>query len=475
MAANRQPFLLVFTLTSHNTALPVDRSWVILLDALNTAYRDQGYARGQMLKFVQEQYMPGQRMAILTLTGSLNVLQDFTSDPQTLYTALQHYKPVPQTFTSAATPPASGGGTNAESLLGRSEATILINNALAAIQGFSQVQAAYAEDQRAILTLNALNSLARILGGLPGRKNVIWVTGNAPFPLIPEDRVMSAAELAEGLPSLNTRRAYEHAAGNYAATFREAHANEIRGTAARLASAQVALYPVDARGLSISLSIDSQETMRELARETGGRAYVNQNEIKGGVERAFSDILATYSLGYYPQNKKYDGKYRQIRIKVKRDGAEVQSRNGYYELDPSQAKDYNPNQEVATAARDVIPATQVSFSARIQPSDANPSAAGKVGVDFLVDANTLSVEDTSGGKRLNVDFFALVFSAEGRMIANRNIKVDKTFAPSTYQQILQHGLPLHMDLDPQPGKNQLRLAVRDNQSGMVGTVIAPMS
>src|SRR3989449_11121308 len=102
--------------------------------------------------------------------------------------------------------------------------------------------------------------------------------------------------------------------GNYAATFRQAHADEIRETAARLASAQVAVYPVDARGLSISTSIDSQETMREMARETGGRAYVNQNEIKYGVERAFKDEAATYTLGYYPENKKWDGKYRSIKV-----------------------------------------------------------------------------------------------------------------------------------------------------------------
>ena len=42
-----------------------------------------------------------------------------------------------------------------------------------------------------MLTLHALNSLGRILGGLPGRKNIIWVTGNLPFSLIPENRNMT--------------------------------------------------------------------------------------------------------------------------------------------------------------------------------------------------------------------------------------------------------------------------------------------
>ena len=466
---------------------------VMLLDAMNTPFSDQAYSRGQMLKFVEQQYKPGQRMAVFTLTGPLNVLQDFTSDPQILYTALQRYNPEPQKFQSAggATTSAANDATTGSSIaatnatvapstgvtgdagVARSGSTALIEAAQAAIANFNGAQAAYAEDQRAVLTLGALNSLARILGGLPGRKNVIWVTGNVPFSLIPENRTVTDAELEENLPSFNTRRVDQHAAGNFAAAFREAHANEIRETASRLSSAQVALYPVDARGLSVSTSIDSQEMMREMARETGGRAYVNQNEIRMGVDRAFQDLTATYTLGYYPENKKYDGKYRTIKVKVKRDGVETQSRRGYYALDPTQQKDYNPNQEVASALQDSIPATQVSFSARVLGPSDNKSALGKIGLDYLVDANTLAVEDAGGGKRFNVDFFATAFSPQGKMMVDRNMRVDRTFDAATYQQILQHGLLMHMDLDPQAGARQLRLAVRDNRSGLVGTVTAP--
>ena len=321
-----------------------------------------------------------------------------------------------------------------------------------------------------MLTLNALGSLARILGGLPGRKNLIWVTGDLPFSFIPEDRVMTDAELAEDLPSMDTRRVEEHASGNYAATFRASHAEEIRETASHLASAQVAVYPVDARGLSISTDIDSQETMREMAHETGGRAYVNQNEIKVGVERAFADESAAYTIGYYPENKKNDGKYRQIKVKVKRDGVELHNRRGYYAIDPTQMKGYNPQQEVSTALGDIVPSTMVSFTAQVKPPSAN-SVPGKIGVTYLVDASTLSTEDASGGKRLNVVFYASIFSG-GKIVANSSQKVDQTFDANVYSQIVQKGLMLHLDLDPKPG--QLRLAVQDSRTGMVGTINAAM-
>jgi hypothetical protein len=266
----------------------------------------------------------------------------------------------------------------------------------------------------------------------------------------------------------------QHAAGSLAATFRQAHAYEIRELASRLATAQVAIYPVDARGLSISTAQDAQETMREMARETGGRAYVNQNEIKVGVERAFEDTSAAYTLGYYPENKKYDGKYRQIKVKVKRDGVDAQYRRGYMAIDPTLTKGYNPSQEVASALSDVAPSTLVAFSARVLPPSANKAAKDKVGVDFLVDATTLSTEDASGGKKLNVTFYAAVYSSAGKMLSNRSMKVDQAFDVNTYQQLLQHGLLLHMDLDPQPGTNQIHLAVQDVRTGLVGSLEAPM-
>jgi VWFA-related protein len=461
---------------------------VMLLDAMNTPFTNQGYARRQMLAFVQQQFKSTDRMAVFALTGNLVVLQDLTSDPQALFAALQKYKPQAQTFatsgqaaTSGSAAPTVGGVVTS---LDASTAPLTDNSASAsakgggasdaffsaqqALEAFEGAQAAYVKDQRAVLTLNALGSIARILGGLPGRKNLIWITGELPFSFIPEDRVMTDAELSEDLPSLETRRVGEHAAGNYAATFRASHAEEIREIAGRLASAQVAVYPVDARGLSISTEIDSQETMREMARETGGRAYVNQNEIRVGVERAFADETAAYTIGYYPENKKYDNKYRSIKVKVKKDGIDVQNRRGYYAIDPTQIKGYNPQQEVTSALGDVVPSTMVSFTAQVKPPATN-SVPGKIGVTYLVDASTISAEDASGGKHLNLIFYASIFSG-GKIVSTNSQKVDQTFDANTYQQIVQKGMMLHMDLDPKPG--QLRLAVQDARTGLVGTINA---
>jgi len=98
---------------------------VMLLDAINTPFLDQAYARRQMLSFVQEQYKPDQRMAVFTLTGSLNVLQDFTTDPQILYAALQRFRPRPQEFANAgrATTSAATGDATAASTVASLDAS----------------------------------------------------------------------------------------------------------------------------------------------------------------------------------------------------------------------------------------------------------------------------------------------------------------------------------------------------------------
>jgi VWFA-related protein len=463
---------------------------ILLLDAANTPFKDQAYAREQMLKYVKEEYQPGQRAAIFTLTNSLGILQDFTSDPAVLLQAFQKYQPQAQEMGNAAPPRvpdvSSDGGTGSQIA-----AAAIVDH----MREFQNIQLAYVEDRRVETTLAAMRSLARILGGIPGRKSVIWVTAAFPFSLIPEDRSVSEAELAESLPSQNQLGLDTRAGGAIAGVERGGHAQEIREASAQLASAQVAIYPVDARGLmsGVEATIDdgpgrqfttpsgaaevrmsdataSQETMREIARETGGVAYINQNEIKEGVVKAMSDAGASYTIGYYPEDKKWDGKYRSVKVKLNRDGLDSRYRRGYYAIDPGSLKDRNPEQGAAEAMRDSAPNTLVTFSAQVKPA-----GGGKVSVDFLVDAHTLSTEDVSGGnKKFNLVLYTGIFAPDGKMLGSQSLKVDQAFDAATYQQILTKGMLLHIDMNQPPGKNQLRMAVRDNHTGHTGSLTASL-
>jgi VWFA-related protein len=392
-----------------------------------------------------------------------------------------------------AVPSPLSGGAGADSGTG---IEALLSQAQNAAQSFQVAQIGYALDRRVDVTLHAMRSLARALGAMPGRKQIIWLTAGFPFELIPQNRDVSDAELLADLPNIQQKSVNTIANGPIAATERQAYSQQIRDVAAQLANAQLAIYPIDVRGLvsgmefmredganrqslstseramaSVSDTTASQDSMREIAKETGGMAYLNQNEIRQGVALAMADGYASYTLGYYPEDKKWDGKYRSIKVKVNRDNVETRYRRGYFAIDRTQLKDRKPEQEVAEAFEDKVPDTQVIFSAQVKPAE-----KGKLRVDLLVDANSLSAGDASGGgKKLNMLVYAAIFAPDGKILANRSIKVDQSFDAATFQQILQKGMLLRLELDGKPGKNELRLAVLDNRTGSVGTLLASLS
>ena len=60
------------------------------------------------------------------------------------------------------------------------------------------------------------------------------------------------------------------------------------------------------------------------------------------------------------------------------------------------------------------------------------------------------------------------------MLGSQSLKVDQAFDAATYQQIVSKGMLLHMDLNQPSGRNQLRIAVRDNRTGHTGSLSAPL-
>jgi len=460
---------------------PAGAPVVLLIDALNTHFREQAYGRSEMLKYVAEQAQTGRPMAVLALTDRLHVLQQFTSDPQVLLSAIRQFKPQESVLQpGTALPPP----------------TLAVQNELAS---FSNVQLSYQSERRTIITLEAMRALARMLGGLPGRKSVVWLTADLPFALIPEDREISNEQLLADLPGQGRQRSLAvNAGGSMAAEQRQLHNDDIRQAESRLASANISIYPVDLRGLvsgAESLSEisgahpedihgadlanaalaqasslrSSQATLEEIAAETGGKAYINENEIKQGVALAAADDEAAYTIGYYPENKKWDGKYRNIRLKTSQGDLQLRYRRGYFALDPLASKQTNHDGDVLSAVEFNAPATQISFLAQAKPAD-----AGKVRVVFLVDAHTIAAEDAGSSKKLDVNFYAFAFDSMGKSLGVHSLKVDRAFDAATFQQIMDKGMMVPLDMDLPAGTNELRLAILDNKTGYIGTARGPL-
>ena len=464
---------------------------VLVLDATNSPFREQAYARSQMLKYAAEQIQGGHPMAVLALTDRLHVLQQFTSDPQTLATAIKNYKPQ-EPIMSANLGPQPSAMADVSSSGGRGSGMPTIAGPQQAILNFESAQVAYNLERRTLITIQAMRDLSRMLGGLQGRKNVVWLTAELPFDLIPENRNVSDAEMLADLPVSQSKSVDLRASGALAENERSLYGNEIRGAEAQLASANIAIYPVDLRGLVSGMSVSysgahdndihgaglanralaandsvraSQGTMEEVAAETGGKAYFNQNEIKNGIALAAGDDNASYQIGYYPENKKVDGKYRSIKVKLARADTQIRYRKGYYAIDTTIGKNANYEQDVAAALQFNAPLTQILFMAQSKATD-----PGKIRVLFLVDAHSLSAEDAGSNKKVNMSLYACVFDQSGKMLASRSTKVDRAFDGAIYQQMADKGMMVPIDLDVPQGGTELRLAVLDNKTGYIGTV-----
>jgi hypothetical protein len=114
------------------------------------------------------------------------------------------------------------------------------------------------------------------------------------------------------------------------------------------------IYGVDPRGLAafefdlsrsnISLTSDSKilegtlDTIRILAAETDGRAIVNTNDLDAGMKQIMRDSSAYYLLGYTSTLAKADGRFHEIKVRVKRPGVQVRARRGYLALTAAEAE-----------------------------------------------------------------------------------------------------------------------------------------
>ncbi len=131
------------------------------------------------------------------------------------------------------------------------------------------------------------------------------------------------------------------------------HEFEFRQLLQKANRANVSFYPIDGRGLvafdtPIEWGVppgvdrawltDRYEGLRDMAAQTDGYAILSTNDTAGALRKVFADIGSYYLLGYYSTNQKLDGRFRRIRVEVKRPDVTVRARNGYLAPTESEAR-----------------------------------------------------------------------------------------------------------------------------------------
>ena len=325
---------------------------VLLLDALNTPLKDQMVVHQQLLAFLNS-VPPGTRIAIFGLTTKLIMLQGFTSDPAVLKAAASSKK---GTASALLDDPVGGGGIQ-NSVADDMEDSGGDPTIIANLRQFDAQMQSFQLQLRAKYTLDAMSQLGRYLSGIPGRKNLIWFSGSFPITILPD-----------------TTGTFPNAFAGVADS-----EEEFRDTVNLLARSQVAVYPIDARGLFNSqvfsatttrnytgnparmrqdlqkFSSDTaseHSTMFEMADATGGHAFVNTNGLAQAVATAISEGSNFYTLTYTPSDLVRDGKFRKIKVQLAEKGLNLSYRHGYYADDPEKNPPSQENKPKAAGITD---------------------------------------------------------------------------------------------------------------------------
>jgi VWFA-related protein len=263
--------------------------YVILYDMVNMDIDDQATARKQLLKFIRDK-PPGARFAIYVFSDGLRLVQGFTADPTRLFAAMDPSSPQPHV------PRVFLHGDN----YGRGQVGPIVS---------------------------VLTKIAHFLDGFPERKNVIWVTGAVPTV------ILSAGSTGPNSDSVS-------------------YGDEIKEAINAMARSQIAVYPVDIRGVvithiqarpqaggggsamtttsdSTALNAD-YSTEADIATATGGRAFYSSNDLREALSEATEAGANFYTLSYASSNQNYDGQLRKIHVELSRHGYHLAYRRSYY-------------------------------------------------------------------------------------------------------------------------------------------------
>jgi VWFA-related protein len=432
----------------------------ILIDLLNAPPGDQMRARDGLIKFLK-QVQPHDRIAIFALTShGLVLVHDYTTDSAALVERLRNAKPQVSSELSA-----SLGDTGMQQELRAM--------GLDGLADADQRTADLFMANRINQSLAAFRAVAEHLAGLPGRKNLVWLSGGFPLSVGFDEMPAVGTPLAARNPQLFT--------------------SEMEGAVRVLNNAGIAVYPVDARGVfnpviheadvgapnrrdfgkmpSTTSTSSNTSTMFVLADKTGGRAAYNTNDLGGAVRRALDDGRVTYTLGYYSTDAKEDGAWRDIKVDVKRPGANVRARKGYYAMRATDVSADARAREIRGAVWSPVESTALPMTARVDLAD-NPPNSLEVNVEL--DPRMVAFSHDGDRWKAELDMVFVQKDAHGAQLGEGGMdNLSIALTDENYKKVLEQGLIHRYRAARRPGAATLRIVVRDAASGSVGSVTVP--
>jgi len=446
---------------------------VIALDTVNTPFLDQTWARAQIVKYLANAVEANEPTALVVISSrGMRMVHDFTTDTAVLIKALKTISgelpkmastdqealeasiPGPSAVAAGGIRPGTLGTSGPDPTSGLLD---FVNNADITFATYQQTVAIQT-------TISAFLDVAWYLRGVPGKKSLVWVTGS--FPVLLDDPA--------AVPNGDLATVYERA-------FQQ------------LNSANISIYPVDARGLvsyspigsgnvrtigqanqlmyarSVLFS-SSTQSLNEVAAMTGGRAFYNTNDLAGSVKRAVADSQSYYMLTYYLDMHDTRPGWRKLKVHVNRKDVEVRARSGFFVSNAT----VNPE---AMRQSDMAYAVSSPFNVTALPMYVqwigNKPDKNKRKVEFRLQIPPahLAISPEENSVSLDIAAVASVGTVAASQVGQR---VQAKLKPEGLAQIRDNGFAYQGALSLDPGQYSVRFVIRDNLSGDIGSVTAPL-
>jgi VWFA-related protein len=399
---------------------------VVLLDWLNTDWGDQTQARAKVIEMLGR-IDAADHVALYVLDRNVRILHEFGAGREALLKKLASLR---------------GDGSALSDEKEPSEFEAAFSPSFTQISPQERI---FRLDRRILNTLGALEAIAGHLAAVPGKKSLVWVS--AGFPISIDGSVVRGARPGE-----------------------RTYTDEFNRLLRKLNNSGIAVYPIDARGLMPRPgNFAYLATMLELASRTGGRAWYNRNDLDAGMRLALDELRTTYTLGYYaPENSNRPG-FHQLRVRVRRPGVTLRHREGYWVEAPAKAAAQDVKAELQRALLAPVDSGAVTLAA-------GAARTGEVlKLRVLVDPAGLDLEHTGGRWKGAIQMLMRFAAGDGTQVGNiSSHSVTLDLRESTYEAARRQGFAITQPASIPPRADSLRVLVRDQRSGAIGTLSIPL-
>jgi VWFA-related protein len=456
---------------------------IIALDFLNTTFTDEVFARRALLRYLGESVRPNMLVSLVTIDSTgLHIIHDFTTNPAVLVATLKGVNSG-NTRLDTNDQEALEQGMEAQDRITMATEMASVSNLVnpdfiraAAQPNIINANVANAREAQAIqTTMEGLQHLAQSCASVAGRKSLIWATGS--FPYLTHD----VNEMTGLLNPDLYQRAFQ-----------------------MLANANIAVYPVDVRGLSSSSASrydpnrpqqlssniadraatlraseipnvesvreSSLSSMRTFADMTGGQAFINANDLQQSMVNATNDSTSYYLLTYYlsKDSSKKPG-WHKLKVSVAQEGAKVRSRSGFFvshaTLDPEASR--RIDEQVALDSPIDYTAMPMLLTWKEVQGGGKKNKANFI---LQVAPEVIRIQEN----KVNLDFLGVARSAKGEEAGKFSQNLSKDLNPDGVRQIQTGGITYTNTFQLPPGDYHVRVVVRDNATGLMGSVLAPL-